>query len=190
MLVTVTTTHLEMNSPMLLRSKPTDEQGLAVFKVLRPMPELNRFFYTAVGGAWYWIERLGWSYDEWLAYLGRPELATWNISESGIPAGYFELEKQAGDDVEIVYFGLLPQFVERGLGGWALSQAVEKAWAMGAARVWVHTCDLDHPRALANYLARGFRIFKTETKTEELPDKPLGPWPGASGSSLREQGLG
>jgi GNAT superfamily N-acetyltransferase len=179
MLVTVTTTHLEMTAPTDHRRKATDRTNLATSRVLLPMPELNRFFYTAVGGAWYWIDRLSWSHDDWLKYLDRPELGTWIISESGTPAGYFELEKQPGDDVEIVYFGLLPQFVERGLGGWALNEAVDKAWAMGARRVWVHTCNLDHSRALANYLARGFRVFKTETKTEELPDKPLGPWPGA-----------
>ncbi len=144
------------------------------------MPELNRFFYTAIGGDWYWLERLAWTYAEWLKYLARPELHTWIVTVEGIPAGYFELEKQPGDDVEIVYFGLLPAFVEAGIGGWALTQAIERAWEMGARRVWVHTCDLDHPRALANYLARGFTVFKTETKHEDLPERSVGPWPGSS----------
>jgi GNAT superfamily N-acetyltransferase len=105
------------------------------------------------------------------------ELQTWVVSVASVPAGYFELEKQPGDNVEIVYFGLLPQFVEHGIGGWALTQAVAKAWEMGAKRAWVHTCDLDHPRALANYRSRGFREFKTETKWEELPEVSPGPWP-------------
>src|SRR5215212_8978799 len=153
---TVTITHLEMTSPAQLRPKAAPRAGLAIARVPFPMPELNRFFYTAVGGAWYWIDRLAWTYADWLKYLDRPELQTWVITEGGVPAGFFELETQPGDDVEIAYFGLL-------------TQTVEKAWAMGAKRVWVHTCDLDHPRALANYLARGFRPFKTETKVEELP---------------------
>ena len=50
---------------------------------------------------------------------------------------------------------------------------------MGAARDWVHTCSLDHPQALSNYQARGFRIYRTEEKPENLPDDPLEPWPGA-----------
>lgn len=179
MLTPVSVTHLEMTSPTEHRPSSFDASGCTISQVNRPIPELNRFFYTAVGGDWYWIDRLRWSYADWQKYLDRPELATWIISHSGTPAGYFELEKQAGDNVEIVYFGLLPQFIERGLGGWALSQAVEKAWAMGAARVWVHTCNLDHPRALTNYRARGFRIFKTETNTEDLPDRPTGPWPNS-----------
>ena len=177
----VTVTHLELTSRHQFQAKKLVRADLAVTRVVLPIPELNRFFYTAAGGAWYWIDRLAWSYADWLKYVDRPELETWIISEAGTPAGYFELEMQAGNDVEIVYFGLLPQFVERGLGGWCLSQAVEKAWAMGAQRVWLHTCNLDHPRALANYLARGFRVFKTETKIEELPARPLGPWPGAFG---------
>lgn len=175
----VTVTHLEMKSPSDLRPKRLERPDLSVVLISRPMPELNRFFYSAVGGGWYWIDRLRWTHTDWLKYLDRPEIATWMITVNGTPAGYFELEKQPGDDVEIVYFGLLPQFVEAGIGGWALTECVEKAWAMGAKRVWVHTCDLDHPRALANYLARGFQIFKTVTEVEELPAKSPGPWPGA-----------
>ena len=52
-------------------------------------------------------------------------------------------------------------------------------WAMNAARVWVHTCDLDHPAALPNYQARGFKIFRVESKLEQLPDAPLEAWAGA-----------
>jgi GNAT superfamily N-acetyltransferase len=140
---------------------------------------LNRFFYTAVGGDWYWLERLTWSYERWRAYLDRPELETWYATVSGTPAGYFELEAQPEANVELAYFGLLPQFVGRGLGGELLSRAIERAWQMNARRVWVHTCNMDHPGALANYQARGFRIFKEVVEEEELPDKSPGPWPGA-----------
>jgi GNAT superfamily N-acetyltransferase len=108
-----------------------------------------------------------------------------------VPAGYFELEAQppsppsplpqgeGGIDVEIAYFGLLPQFVGCGLGSHLLTCAIECGWKMGARRVWVHTCTLDHPQALANYQARGMRLYKEETKVEELTARPPGPWPGA-----------
>jgi GNAT superfamily N-acetyltransferase len=81
--------------------------------------------------------------------------------------------------VEIVYFGLLPRFIGRGLGGPLLSRAVERGFERGASRVWVHTCSLDHPRALAAYRARGFRLFRTETVEKEVPEESPGPWPGA-----------
>jgi len=114
-----------------------------------------------------------------MAYLDRPELETWVAYVSGSPAGYFELERQAENNVELASFGLMPGFVGMGLGGALLTAAIARAWDMGAARVWVHTCDLDHPHALANYQARGFAVFRTEQAWEDLPDHPLEPWPGA-----------
>lgn len=144
-----------------------------------PCPELNRFLYTAVGGRWYWVDRLNWSHKKWFAYLNRDELQTWVAYVSGVPVGYFELEKQQEDDVEVAYFGLLPQFIGRGFGSALLSLAVQQAWAMGASRVWTHTCSLDHPHALPNYLARGFKVYKEITESKTLPTLSPGPWPGA-----------
>ncbi len=98
----------------------------------------------------------------------------------GTPAGYAELEAQPGGDVEIKYFGLLPAFIGLGLGGALLTDIIRRALALdGARRVWLHTCDLDHPGALANYQRRGFRIFKIEEGSEELPERSPGPWHGA-----------
>jgi len=174
----VTIVHLELIAPDQLRPKAGRPEW-GVVRVPAPLPELNRFFYTAVGGDWYWIDRLGWTYQDWLKYLNRPELHTWLVTVGGVPAGYFELEMQADGNIEIAYFGLLPAVVGEGLGGWALTRAVQECWATGAQRIWMHTCNLDHPAALANYLARGFREFKRETKYEDLPPRPTGPWPGA-----------
>ncbi len=175
----VTTYYLEMNAPAELRASRAVVAELEIRQARIPAPELNRFLYTAVGGDWHWVDRLGWTYEQWFAYLHRPELETWVAYLSGTPAGYFELECQTGGDVELAYFGLLPQFVGRGIGGWLLTRAVERAWALGARRVWLHTCTLDSPAALAGYQARGFRIYKEETTAQELPDKSSGPWPGA-----------
>lgn len=179
MQIHVTTHHLEMTDPAQHRSCHWPGVELKIERAHIPCPELNRFLYTAVGGDWYWVDRLVWSYEKWRQYLDRPELGTWVAYQRGTPAGYFELEAQPGANVELAYFGLLPQFVGRGLGGPLLSAAIDRAWQMGAVRVWVHTCNLDHPGALANYEARGFRVFKVEEQWEELPDRTPGPWPGA-----------
>jgi GNAT superfamily N-acetyltransferase len=125
---------------------------------------LNRFFYYEVGAKWRWVDRLDWTDPQWLAYVGRPELQTWVAYLEGTPVGYFELESQPTGDVQLMYFGLLPRFIGQGCGGPLLTAAVEQAWKMGAKRVWVHTCTLDHPSALANYQSRGFEIFETKTK--------------------------
>ena len=175
----VTTYYLEMHDPRDLRPRRSSDPAIAMVHVQPPMPELNRFFYTAVGADWWWIDRLSWPYQRWLEYLKRPELETWMLTVAGVPAGYFELERQSGDDVEVAYFGLLPQFVGKGLGGHLLTCAIERGWGIGARRVWLHTCTLDHPQALANYQARGLRLYKQETRVEELPARSPGPWPGA-----------
>ncbi|MBI2805443.1 MAG: GNAT family N-acetyltransferase [Planctomycetes bacterium] len=178
-LTPVTTYSLEMLDPRDLRPKRSPRADVVLVRIDRPMPELNRFFYTTVGASWHWVDRLPWTYQRWHDYLNRSDLETWMLTVAGVPAGYFELEVQPEANVEIAYFGLLPQFVGAGLGGHLLTCAIEQGWATGAKRVWVHTCTLDHPQALANYQARGMRLFKEETKLEEVAVNPIGPWPGA-----------
>jgi GNAT superfamily N-acetyltransferase len=176
MTVDVTTTYLEMQSKDELKSKHST-LPVEIRQVEIPLPELNRFFYTTVGRDWYWIDRLNWSYTQWKQWVDRPELQTWVLYVRGTPAGYFELEKRQ-HTVNIAYFGLLAQFVGKGVGGYFLSRAVEKAWAWNAARVTVNTCTLDHESALANYQARGFKIYKQKTETKTLPDTRPELWSG------------
>jgi len=89
--------------------------------------------------------------------------------------GYYELRRSYASstashsdeyegEVEIAYFGLLPDSIGRGLGSALLMTAIENAWAWTPtpSRVWVHTCNRDHPNALNNYQARGFKIYKIE----------------------------
>src|SRR5437870_5620297 len=130
--------------------------GATPFRLVRveiPCPELNRFLYAAVGAGWSWYSRLPGDYGRWLAYLDRPEFETWVAYVSGTPAGYFKLERQPDDNVELAYFGVMPNFIGKGFGGELLAAAIARGWDMGARRVWVHTCTLDHPRALPNYQA-------------------------------------
>ena len=124
-----------------------------------------RYLYTEVGRAYHWIDRLPWTDDEIRAYLAEPEVSLWLMTVAGAPAGYFELRRDRVGGTEIAYFGLLPEFTGRGLGGYLLTVAVEQAWSAGTGRIWLHTNTLDHPAALPNYLKRGFRAFHSETYT-------------------------
>ncbi len=188
----VTTYHVEIADPAGFRPARPGRIDYEVRRSHVPMPELNRFLYATVGADWHWYMRLGWSYAQWEAYLNRPEVGTWLAYVDGTPAGYFELEWQAPRSVEIVYFGLLRPFIGRGMGGALLNDAVRTAWAFGGefldaaeaggradVRVWLHTCSLDHPGALANYQARGFQLFDVVETLEDVPDGPMDPWPGA-----------
>jgi GNAT superfamily N-acetyltransferase len=157
-----TRTYLEMLEPAALRPVPAPNADCAITRHHEVAPDLWRHLYSEVGRAYHWVDRLPWSDDEARAYFCDPAVSLWTLSEAGELAGYFELRNGGNGEVEIAYFGLLPAFIGRGLGGYLLSEAVTQAWASGARRVWVHTSTLDHPAALTNYLKRGFRVFKTE----------------------------
>jgi GNAT superfamily N-acetyltransferase len=124
-----------------------------------------RRLYAAVGGPWHWRDRLAWDDATLDAHLASPDIAIWELLVGDESAGYFELRRSGADEVEIAYFGLMPAFIGRGLGGALLSAAVEEAWRFGGRRVWLHTCTLDSPHALPNYKARGFRPYRTEEFT-------------------------
>ncbi|MGA5130358.1 GNAT family N-acetyltransferase [Streptomyces olivoreticuli] len=186
----VTTWSLEQTAPDDLVSTPAPDASAEV-RITRaevPSPEFSRFLYTAVGGDNTWTDRLGWTYEQWRAFLERPGVETWVAYDHGTPAGYIELDAQDDGVVEISYFGLLPAFRGRRIGGHLLSYGTARAWDLaerwpGVARtkrVWVHTCSLDGPHAMANYERRGFRLFDTTVADEPVADDP-GPWPGAHG---------
>jgi len=156
-------TYLEMRDPAALDGAPAPGPGIVVQREENAPAHLWRFLYTEVGREHHWVDRLGWTDDEIRAYLADPALELWVLRMNGETAGYFELRKEADGGTEIAYFGLLPAFLGRGLGKFLLTEAVERAFARGASRVWLHTSSLDHSSALPNYLARGFSIWKQET---------------------------
>lgn len=126
-------------------------------------PSLNQQLYRAVGSTWQWTDRLNWDDTQWSKYVARNNLTTWIGYLKGERVGYFELESQDDGNVEIMYFGLLPEFIGMGLGGILLTAAAQCAWREPhTTRVWVHTCSNDHKHAMANYQKRGFQLFKTE----------------------------
>jgi GNAT superfamily N-acetyltransferase len=178
MIVDVTTYSLEMLEFSAFQPSIREIPNLQIQCAEIPLPELNRFLYTAVGGDYFWIDRLPWTYKQWETWLNRPELETLVAYLNGTAAGYFELERQA-ENVEIVIFGVIPKFVGLGIGGVLLSKCIARAWELQPTRVWVHTCSLDGVQALANYQARGFTLFAQETKTENLPEQSPGAWLGA-----------
>jgi GNAT superfamily N-acetyltransferase len=168
MQVSVTITYLEMTDRGQFRPRYVDDPAVRLTQVLPPQPELNRRLYDEVGAAYAWFDKRSWTADQWQAYAKQPELTTWLLESAGELAGYFELHAQLPDSVEVAYLGLLPSFIGRGLGAHLVSAAIDQAWRLGPRRVWLHTCTLDHPHALANYQARGLKIYNTRTEQKEL----------------------
>jgi RimJ/RimL family protein N-acetyltransferase len=105
------------------------------------------------------------SEQEWAAWFDEhPDRTFWLLALENEPAGMVTLDLHPGGDAEIVSFGLLPEFIGKGLGGFALTLGIQQAWALAPLvhRVWLHTSSWDHPHALPNYHRRGFRTFRTE----------------------------
>ena len=156
--------YLEINSVKDLKEvqKPPSDYSL---KLLDPVNfQLNKFFYKNVGKKHKWIDRLVWEESKWIEYVSSKNVKTYIFTKEDDLVGFFELishgEKK---EVEIAYFGLLEEFQNKKLGSYLLSQAIQKSFKENIVRVWLHTCSLDHKNALNNYIARGMKIFKTET---------------------------
>ena len=160
-MVDVVRTYLELTHPDALRGVPFKDPNALVRRLAPDAVAKYRQLYRDVGERWYWHDRLTWSDGQLARHLASPDVAVSELLVQDTPAGYFELRRHP-DDVEIAYFGLMPRFIGRGLGGALLTRAAQDAWAMGGRRVWLHTCTLDSPHALPNYRARGFRSFKSE----------------------------
>ena len=172
--IEVTRTYLEMRDPSELQGAKLEDPLIRI-ELQRNCPvELFRWLYVEVGRNYHWIDRLPWTDEDISKHLARPETSVWLMTYDEERAGYFELRKCEDGSTEVAYFGLLPQFLGRGLGKHLLTAATEQAWADGANRVWLHTCTLDDPAAMPNYLKRGFRPFKTETSYVDMRTEVVG----------------
>ena len=167
-MIEIVRTHLEMPHRDALRPARSPGDGILIERWHPISAHEYRLLYDEVGGPWHWRDRLRWSDEELDAMLSSPEVHVWTLRVGDETAGFFELQRHTADHVEIMYFGLVRRFIGRGLGGWMLTCAVEKAFGLGASRVTLHTCSLDAPQALPNYLARGFSIVREERYDAEV----------------------
>lgn len=157
-----TTFYLEMNTREELKANPIPNE-LTIIECEEPQYQFNRFLYQLVGSDWDWGDLDKWTDQQWQDAIESDAHRTWVAYYRGSIAGYFELNQPDGVNTEIRYFGLAPNAIGKGFGGPLLSCAIEAAWNWaGTRRVWVHTCTLDHPNALANYQARGMKLYHQE----------------------------
>ena len=162
MIITVKRNFLEIKNinDLIKKDKPEDNYSIEKTK---PDFQLNKFFYKQIGKKYRWTDRLVWTNLQWSNYVSNKNLETYVIKNGNDLAGYFELifhpEKK---EIELAYLGLFEDYYGKGIGGYALSTAIIKSFEKKIKRMWVHTCTLDHPNAIKNYLARGMKIFKEE----------------------------
>jgi ribosomal protein S18 acetylase RimI-like enzyme len=168
-LVNVTTTYLQILSWAHFCPAFVADPDVQIIQAFNATAGFYRFLYASVGRDYHWIDRLTWSDEQLEAYLARPNITLLVLYVRGVPAGYIELDSASSEPgTEVAYFGLIDTFHGRGLGKYLLSAGVQHAFDDGAQRVWVHTCTLDGPHALANYQARGFSTYRTVTHEQTL----------------------
>ena len=172
---TLITTYLQMTDWSQFRPAYLNYlDGIRVMCIETPDVAFYRFLNTSVGEQWRWRDRLSVSDEDIKALLSDPRTSVHVLYVNGVPAGYIEMaERKEGPtrrffSTEIVYFGLRSNYIGRGLGKHLLSHGIAYAWNKGTQRLWVHTCNLDGPHALNNYIKRGFKIYRVEK--EPMPE--------------------
>ena len=166
-LVDVTVYYLEMLAPTH-RDVPAPSDGLIVHHVESPSVSYYRSLYDAVGRDYRWLSRRRMPDDVLAAIIGDPKVEMHVLHVEGKAAGFAELDRRQPDQIELVQFGLTRDYLGKGLGKWFLQWTIDKAWAYQPKRLWLHTCTLDHPAALPNYVKAGFVQFNQETSHREF----------------------
>ena len=137
--------------------------NLEVILEKKPKIDICKFFYKEVGRDFFWRDRLKWRDQDWLDYINNDFFKLYILKYNNKFAGYYELLYDPKNySMEIAYFGIFKEFYGKGIGGYLLTDAILTSFNQKINKVWVHTCTLDHPNALKNYLARGMKVFKTE----------------------------
>lgn len=156
-----TITYLEMTKPP--PDAPSAPAGVTAERLDEVPVPLYRDLYRRVGEPWLWWERLAVSDDALAAVLNDPAVEVVLFRSDGAVIGYTELDRREPGEVEIAFFGLVPEAIGQGLGRHFFTHALALAWRDKPRRVWLHTCTEDHPKALAFYQAAGFRPCRRET---------------------------
>lgn len=163
-------TSLEMRARP--RPAPMPAARLRLQRWATPGLEKYRTLFRRVGAPWLWYSRLAMPDDRLAAIVHDPAVQVYAaVDPQGIEVGMLELDFRHAETCELSYFALVPELVGRGNGRWLMAEALARAWAPGITRVWVHTCTLDHPRALPFYMAAGFLPYRRTIET--FPDPRL-----------------
>src|SRR5579859_6056645 len=141
-------TYLEMHARPTMPPVPVPSGKLALMRAEDCTVSFYRYLYETVGTPWLWYERRLIDDAVLAAQITKPTTEIFVLYVGGVPAGYFELDAASPHETELRYFGLVPEFIGRGLGPFLLQAAIERAWERAISRLWVHTRRFDHPKAL------------------------------------------
>jgi GNAT superfamily N-acetyltransferase len=162
-------TCLDMTEPPRPRPSRPLARPLLLERWEKPALSAYRSLYRAIGRDWLWFSRLAMPDETLAAILGDPRVEVYTLMERGRPIGLLELDFRAEGQCELAFFGVVPDAIGQGAGRFLMDRAIEKAWARPIRRLWVHTCTLDHPAALAFYMRSGFRPYELLVEVADDP---------------------
>ena len=179
-------TYLEMREPPRRANILPAAAKIALLRAEAPTASFYRYLYNTVGEPWFWYQRREITDDDLITIIHDSLVAIYVLYVDGVPAGYAELDSRKEPDIELAYLGLVPEFIGRGLGAYLLGWVIDEAWQKTPGRLWVHTCNLDHPRAVRAYQRAGFSPYRQEKGLIDDPrdrgliprDTPLPPGAG------------
>ncbi len=125
--IEVVVTYLEMTQRPARPTIPSPAGRLALMRAEAPSVPFYRYLYDSVGEPWFWSDRRRLDDAALAALVHHPKVEIYVLYANGEPAGYAELDRRPEPDIEIAYFGILPQFVGRGLGPYLMNWAVDQA---------------------------------------------------------------
>jgi len=152
-------TYLEMRERPAAPRLPSPHAKLVLMQAENCTVSFYRYLYETVGTPWLWYARRELDDAALAGEIGKPTTEIFVLYVGGVPAGYFELDAAPARETELCYFGLIPEFIGRGLGPFLLRAAIDRAWSRPIARLWVHTRTFDHPKALGHYQRAGFVVY-------------------------------
>lgn len=170
--IPTTVTYLEITDGSFERKKTVVSGSHFIEKITKPSYEFYIYLYDRAGATYNWTARKLMPKEELLKSIHDEQVEIFALIYEGKIAGYVELDFREEAQAEVAYFGIFPEFQGLRLGPLLLNWATDYAWSkQGFKRLWVHTCTLDHPKALSVYQRAGFKTYKTETEyVDPLPE--------------------
>ncbi len=168
--IAVTVTFLRMVTPP---ASPAPElpADTTLVRLAAPSVAFYRYLYDTVGAPHVWWLRRALPDGTLADILGDQAVSVHVLYRGGEPIGFFELDGRARPDMNLSYFGLMPQAVGHGMGPAFLRAAVDEAWRSRPRLVTVNTCTANHPRALPTYLRAGFQPVRSVREIWDVPTR-------------------
>jgi GNAT superfamily N-acetyltransferase len=167
--ISAVVTHLEMRTKLPLRREHVKQGEYALRRQTEPELGWYRELYRRVGQDWMWFSRLAMDDATLTTITHDPAVEVHALRHRGRDEGILEVDFRRSPDVEIAFLGVVPSLLGKGAGRYLMNRALEIAWARAPKRVTIHTCTLDHPRALEFYMKTGFVPY---SRSIEVADDP------------------